>query len=312
MNLVKSLILAILILAGSHIMAIGKLNEPDSSNHQFSFILLSDIHVSENEGKLEKLENFISFYNINFAAQTDFVVTTGDNVSYLLTDRMHSMDKPGNNQLRSFVQVMSGLEDPYYPGMGNHEYKIDKDRDADGAFSKSEILSVEKIWENETGLKPYYSFENGEYTLLFLNTMRGRYHDRFFDDKQINWLDNNLRKSTKVLLFLHHPFETDVIRYRPKKEYDIITKDIEPEFYELLARYSNKIMGVFTGHGHEWIHDTILHTINVWQTASFGDNDEFAFYVVTISSSGIQVDRSIQGPWFEGFNPIIIEQDERN
>ena len=299
-------------LAGSHIMATGKLNELDSSNHQFSFILLSDIHVSENEGKLEKLENFISFYNINLAAQTDFVVTTGDNVSYLLTDRMHSMDKPGNNQLRSFVQVMSGLEDPYYLGMGNHEYKIDKDRDADGAFPKSEILCAEKIWKNETGLKPYYSFGNGEYTLLFLNTMRGRYHDRFFDDKQINWLDNKLGKSTKVLLFLHHPFETDLIPYWYKKEYGTITKDIEPEFYELLVRYSNKIMGVFTGHGHEWIHDTILHTINVWQTASFGDNDEFAFYVVTISSSGIQVDRSIQGPWFEGFNPIIVEQDERN
>lgn len=312
MNLVKLLSLVVLMFVGSQFTAAGKLNVPYGSDHKFSFVVLSDIHVSDNDSKLKKLEKFVSFYNTNLAAHSEFVLTTGDNVSFLLTDRTNGVDEPGNNKLRSFVQVMSGLEDPFYLDMGNHEYKIDERRDADGPFTKSEILKAEKIWKKETGSKPYYSFEKGEYTLVFLNNMRGRYLDRFFDEKQINWLENKLKKSSKVLLFLHHPFETDLIPYWYKKEHGTITKEDEPEFFELLSRYRNKIIGVFTGHGHEWIHDTLLNTINIWQTASFGDNNEFAYYVVTVSPLGIQVKKSIQAPWFEGFNPIIDKQNEHN
>ena len=43
---------------------------------------------------------------------------------------------------------MSSLNVPYYSCMGNHEYKIDKKRDADGFFSEFEILEMEKIWKN--------------------------------------------------------------------------------------------------------------------------------------------------------------------
>jgi hypothetical protein len=61
---------------------------------------------------------------------------------------------------------------------------------------------------------------------------------------------------------------------------DIITKENEPEFYNILEKYKNNIKGIFVGHGHLWLNDTLFGKITVYETNSFGDEDELMYYVV--------------------------------
>lgn len=256
------------------------------------FIVLSDIHISKDEDKAERLKDFVKYYNENLAKQTDFVITTGDNVSYWLADKNVSRDSLSNNKLRTFVNIMSDLKDPYYTCMGNHEYKIDSTRDSDGFFPEEEILSMENVWKSETGFKPYYSMDKKGYKFIFLNSMKGRFQNKFFDNQQIDWLKDELKTTKNVLLFFHHPLQTDHPNYWCRKTSGLINKNVEPELYELLSKYRDKIKAVFVGHGHRWVHDKLFNSVDVYETASFRDYRKFMFYSVDLSSSGITVEKS--------------------
>ena len=294
------LVVVLLVAYGHEYSAISEHGSKATVKHM-CFTVLSDIHVNNNNSKAEKLKNFVTYYNDSLAAQTDFVISTGDNVSFLLSDRNKSTGEKENNKLRTFTHIMNELRDPYFLCMGNHEYKIDPERDADGYFPKNEILNAEKIWKHETGRSPYYSFKKNGYTFLFLNSMRGRFQNRFFDTKQICWLSKELKKSQNALLFFHHPVKTNNISQWSKKSAGTISQDTEPELYELLSKYNKRVKAVFVGHGHMWMHDSVFNSVKVYETASFGDNNEFAFYTVDLSPSGILVKKSIMAPWASGF-----------
>lgn len=280
-------------------------NSQNENNYEssFKFLVLSDIHISDSDSKTIKLQKFVNDFNNTDSINNgvDLIITTGDNVSYLFSDRNWNRDSLPNNKLRTFTKTMSELKVPYFLCMGNHEYKIDQDRDSDGFFPKNEILKVEKIWKEETDLGCYYSVKQSDYNLIFLNTMRGRYQDKFLDSTQVEWFKNEIAQAENVILFFHHPLRTDSIDYWYKKTKGTITKEKEPQFYEILASNKAKIKGIFAGHGHMWMHDKLFETIKVYETASFGDHDEYMYYTVEVSGEDITVSKSVDTPYFEGF-----------
>ena len=284
----------------------------ERNNNQFKFLVLSDIHVSDNESHEIRLNELVEKFNTDkiLSNDLDFVTATGDNVSYLYSNRDLNRDSLPNNKLRSYINAMSNLNVPYHSCMGNHEYKIDKKRDADGFFSEFEILEMEKIWKKETGLEPYYSIKKGDFTLLFLNSNRGRYQNNFFGTIQINWIKNQIAESKNVIMFYHHPMSTDNIEYWYKKRSGTITKEIEPDFYDLLSQNNDKIKAIFVGHGHKWMHDILFNSIMVYQTTSFGDNEEFMFYSVEVLNDVIKVTKSVNESFFEGFTKFKNQEDE--
>jgi hypothetical protein len=109
--------------------------------------------------------------------------------------------------------------------------------------------------------------------------MRGKDINRAFDETQLNWFENELINSDKAVLFFHHPIETDHFRFWCKPK-DLIDEDLEPRFFELLRRHRQIVKGIFVGHGHRWVHDTLFETIEVYETDSFGDASEPVYYVV--------------------------------
>jgi hypothetical protein len=210
------------------------------------------------------------------------LVTTGDNVSSFQKSRYG--DKSIENQRgKRFFEIIKQVNTNYLIALGNHDYKIDSDRDSDDPFSKAEIDTMEILWEKIAGLEPYRSFEYKGWNMIMLNSMRGRYLDRFFDDQQMTWFENELEKDMPSLVFFHHPIETDHAK-NLNLPTDIISPEQEKAFYKIIADNKNTIKGIFAGHIHRWHKDTIFEEIPFFVTDSFADNERSPYTLITVDT----------------------------
>ncbi len=248
----------------------------------FSVLVLSDIHISGDTTKDERLNDLIEAINQNKFPNLDLLITTGDNVSSFQNDR--NGDKSLKNQRgKKFVSIISKVKIPFYITLGNHDYKIDSDRDSDAPFSFNDIDTMEVLWKRISDVKPYYSFQHKGWNFIILNSMRGRYLNRFFDDEQMAWFEKELQKDMPALVFFHHPIKSD---HAPDigKPYTLITKDIEPEFFRILSENENKIKGMFAGHVHMWFKDVFDGEIPVYVTDSYADNESSPYRIIEINT----------------------------
>jgi len=276
------------------IVAIGCDSNDSYPQGDFYAVIVSDTHISRDESKIERLNKLSEMINKGVLPNVEFVVNTGDVVSRVYGDYRDGDPDSSDNRLRRAVGSFSLLRVPWYFAMGNHDYKIGPDRDSDTYFPQDEIEMMEVLWKRETGFQPYYSFDHKGWRYIVLNSMRGRYLHRHFDDDQMNWLNSQVSDEKPVILFFHHPMETDNFNFwaHPK---DLITEENEPQFYKILNKYKINIKGIFVGHGHRWVEDTLFDSIKVYETNSFGDEDELMYYVVGFDSltSAISVAKNI-------------------
>jgi hypothetical protein len=138
---------------------------------------------------------------------------------------------------------------------------------------------MEKIWKRITGFKPYYDFIHKGWKFIILNSMRGGYLHRHFDEQQLLWFQDQLQEEMPTIISFHHPIETDHLRFWCKPK-DLITKDKEPAFFEMMNKKKHLIKAIFVGHGHRFIYDTLWETIPVYETGSFGDASDLIYYLV--------------------------------
>lgn len=252
------------------------------------FLVISDVHISSDSSKLEKLTGLVSEINYGRYNAIDFLVITGDCVSSFHENREKNLDDISNNRVMKLMQVLEPLQIPVYLVMGNHEYKIDRNRDSDGPFSHAEIYSIESMWTGLTKQEPYYSFRKKGMKYLVMNSMRGRPDEKHFDNEQLEWFRSELSGGEPVILFFHHPVKTDHIRIWAKRE-DMVTEKMDTRFMELLRLHREQIRGMFVGHGHMWVKDKLYGEIPVFETASFGEDPENIGYLVGIDSDGQRI-----------------------
>jgi predicted phosphodiesterase len=248
------------------------------------FMVVSDVHTSNDRSKMDKMANLVMEINNGAYGQVDFLVITGDCVSSFLESRERDHGDPANNRVLKLLKVLEPLEKPFYLVMGNHEYKIDRDKDSDEPFTQAEIDTIEAMWKRYTGTEPYYSFRESGVKYVLLNSMRGKPQKRRFDEKQLEWLRDELSSDGPVILFFHHPVKTDHFRIWAHKR-DMVNKQTEPEFMKLCEENRENIRGIFVGHGHFWVKDRLYKEIPVFETASFGDKLEVIGYLVGLNSS---------------------------
>jgi 3',5'-cyclic AMP phosphodiesterase CpdA len=247
------------------------------------------VHISKDEDKDSRLQRLIRDLNSEIFPKTKGLVLTGDVVSKVYSDKENGRHLESSNNLLKLMSMLGNLIIPHYLVMGNHDYKIDGEKDSDAPFSKAEIDTMEKIWRNYTLFRPYYSITFHGWNLIMLNSMRGRYLTRNFDDEQMGWFENELKKGLPVILFFHHPIRTDHFKLWCKPK-DLITDENEPRFFELCAEYKEQIKAVFVGHGHRWVEDTLYETIPVFETDSFADRDGLPFYLVGLDTVQLHLD----------------------
>jgi metallophosphoesterase superfamily enzyme len=253
---------------------------PDSD---FRAVIISDIHVSNDQSKIDRLNILLDAINNNRIPDVKLLVVTGDVVSCVYGNYWRDNPDTSDNRIRRALHNLSFSKVPVHLVLGNHDYKIGRDRDSDTYFPEIEILEMERIWHAEAGIRPYYSKEYEGWNFIFLNSMRGRYLHRNFDDHQLHWLETELIKNKPSIIFFHHPLKTDHFRLWSGPE-DMINPEKEPEFYRILSKYKKYIKGIFVGHGHAWVKDTLFDRIEVFETASFGDSDKVPFFEVGIKN----------------------------
>jgi len=254
----------------------------------FNIVVLSDVHISNDQSKDKRLHDLIEKINSEEIPNVKFVVVTGDFVSAVYSAGKERIDE--NSRLVKGISIMNNLKVPYYIALGNHDYKIDNDRDSDTYFPESEILEMEKLWMDVTGLDKYFVVEESGWNFIFLNSMRGRYLHRAFDDKQMTWFENVLKKEKPAVLFFHHPIETDNLpKIFSKGHKDLITPENEPEFFELVNKHKKNIKGIFFGHVHIWAKDVLYKTIPTYLTNSFGDEKGMPFNLLKIDLDKNQI-----------------------
>ena len=100
----------------------------------FHVLIISDTHISNDEAKIDRLNTLIDKVNTGKIPGIAFVVNTGDVVSSVY--RTYDAQNPdeAENRLKKAVREFEGFSIPYYFVMGNHDYKIDSDRDSDAPF----------------------------------------------------------------------------------------------------------------------------------------------------------------------------------
>lgn len=249
--------------------------------NDFSILVLSDIHISNDESKDMRLRNLVDSINAGHFENLDLLVATGDLVSSFYNKRNNG-DDFDNNRAAKLNSIIKEIKIPYYLALGNHDYKIDGDKDSDAPFSFEEIDTMETLWKKFAGLEePFYSVNHKGWKLIFLNSMRGRYLERFFDDDQINFLENQLLEGKPSLIFFHHPIKSDNIPDL-KKPKDLITAKSEPELFKILDENKTIVKGIFEGHVHRWLEDKLFGAIPVYMTDSFADNEKSPYRIIQV------------------------------
>lgn len=254
-----------------------------SFKSDFSIMVLSDIHISNDKSKDERLVNLVNAINQSKFEKLDFVVATGDNVSSFYNNR-NKGDSLDNNRVAKLYDIMNDIEIPFYLALGNHDYKIDRDKDSDAPFTFQEIDTMEVLWNKFGHIEPYYSVKHKGWNFILLNSMRGRYLKRFFDNDQINFLRDQLAERKPSLIFFHHPIKSDNVPDL-KKPKDLITAKSEPELFKILNENKTIIKGIFEGHVHQWFVDKLFGTIPVYMTDSFGDNEKSPYQLIKIDTT---------------------------
>ncbi len=257
-------------------------------NGDFKILILSDIHIKNSASRDTHLANMVKDINDKKYPGVEFVVTTGDNATSFYDNYYPDSLGKRYNRLGRFVEIMSKLNVPNYFAIGNHDYKIESNRDSDAPYNKGEIEKLNKMWTDITGFHPYYSFIHKEWKFIVLNSMSGRYMNRFFDEDQLKWLQKELKDEKHTLLFFHHPLTTDHFKIWGGPS-GMITVNREPKFYAILERHKNKIKGIFVGHGHLWVNDKLFNKIKVYETASFGDDESSPYYVVGFDNKNYSI-----------------------
>lgn len=236
------------------------------------FAQIADIHYDIGENQTQILKWAVD--ELNRINDLDFVVFLGDNI-----------DKSNRTILKSFLNIVSGLNKPYYIVLGNHdahkvsgmkknEYmtmvidynKYQKKIDTNYMFSPVKKIKCVVL----DGVMPYMPSKHGQYT-----------------EDTLEFLKNTLTKykKDKFIIFQHFPI------YEPfeDKSREVYEKDA---YLKLLENFDNIIL-ISSGHYHK--ENIFYDKKNVLHLSSGSFNKEpFIFDVITIKLPDRRKDKNIE------------------
>jgi predicted phosphodiesterase len=197
------------------------------------FIQVTDVHLNDNNEYSKKvLESAVE--DINNQQGISFVVFTGDNIG-----------SPREENLRSFLRLVSKLNVPYYIVLGNHDvYKSN-------GLSKVryfELVKSHKFLFHQR--KPNYKFKKNGFVFLLVDGAKEVIPGTvgYYRKDTLDWVEKELRKNKRkdVVIFQHFPVEYPEIsesRIKSHKTYKV------EEYQALLEKHTN-VLAVVSGHFH--------------------------------------------------------------
>ncbi len=185
------------------IIILSACSNQQSSEQEFSFLFMTDIHVQPERRAMEGFEMAIEKAN---ALKPDFVITGGD----LIMDALGQTESRADSLYDIYVDLAKKFSMPVYNTLGNNEMF--------GVYKSSGVSPDhpeygEKLFEKRIG-EEYNAFTYKGwrfYTLNSIDIMEDRTYYGHIDDEQIGWLKNDLEKvdkNTPICISVHIPFYT--------------------------------------------------------------------------------------------------------
>jgi len=233
----------------------------------FDLMVLSDTHVTtlESEAAL-RLDAIVKRVNAGEFPDVELMLVSGDVVDY--EHESYPPPVPEAPYIRNAVTIFDRLEVPYYLAIGNHDYKFSEELRAE---EPETLQQMAEVWRAETGRDTYYAFEHGGFRFIALDNFRGRYLEGndYFDDQQLDWLDEQLEGDTPTILFFHYPIETDTDLPWTLDQSNVIWQEGN-RFFDVARAHLDKIKVIFVGHGHLWMRDRLFDGPLVYETGGLG------------------------------------------
>ena len=234
------------LIAGLLTNCIQTSKQKTAENNNFSFVFMTDIHITpERHGT----EGFLQAIDTINKLTPDFVISGGDNVM----DALEQKESRADSLFNLFETAVKKLKMPVYYTIGNHDVFGLK---ANSGVSPDHKLYGKKMYEKRLS-KRYYSFDHKNWHFIVLDGI-GFTEDRQYygvvDSIQVEWLKQNLQKTGKtkpVIVSIHIPLmtvETQVLKGPTEGLTPSSVINNAHEIMSILEQYNVKL--VLQGHTH--------------------------------------------------------------
>jgi len=179
----------------------------------FRYVFMTDIHVMWDKNAADGLATAVDHIN-NLKPRPDFVITGGD----LIFDALNQSQARADSLYDLYQSLTAKLEMPIYNCIGNHDHF--------GVYTSSGIdennpLYSTAMFEKRMNIdKPYYSFDHNNWHFIMMNSISitpDRRYTGHFDEKQLNWLKDDLEKCGKdkqIVITTHIPLYSAATFFR--------------------------------------------------------------------------------------------------
>ncbi len=242
---------------------------PDAPAAPFTVLTVSDTHVgfTDDGADGDRLRELVGLINDGEWEDLDHVLLSGDIADAVWAEE--TPDDPAVNFIAESAEILDALAVPYHPVAGNHEYNFVS---SDRADTPEEVEQVRQLWWDAFQRETYTAFTDRGFRFVGLDNFRGRVmneNGHYFEDEQLDWLEQQLAEPMPTVLFFHYPIQTDHDLPWTVDQSNVVTRD-EARVFEILEAHRDDIRAILVGHGHLWVRDTLFDTIEVYETASLG------------------------------------------
>ncbi|KRM44079.1 Ser Thr phosphatase family protein [Lentilactobacillus parafarraginis DSM 18390 = JCM 14109] len=249
----------------------------------YKIVHISDPHLSvqgavpanhqrlDPEEKLRKVFDDVDKTDVH----PDLIVLGGDLV--------HNGDEDAYRDFRRLLrQQQERFDAPIKAILGNHD--------------RTDQFYMGYLDAKRPDIRYYYHESTNDYDFFFLDTKCGDIEQGYLDQRQLEWLDNQLQAATKpAIIFMHHPL------YGPSlgnMKYSILQNG--DELLKILDKHNVK--AIFAGHVHfstsyvvhgilNVVADSTAYHINCSNVREHTVSDATAYNVITLHHDDVGVDQ---------------------
>lgn len=204
------------------------------------------MHLDFNDSTLQYFDNAIKTIN---KLNPDFIVTGGDNIK----DATQPRESYADSLYSLYLSQIKRFNMPVYTGIGNHEVFGVNNLN----IETENPLYGKKMYESKIGRR-YYTFSHKGWKFFMvddiINTDSGHRYIGCIDDKQMEWLRNELVATdsiTPIVICSHIPFISSLKKFEfgslsGTPVNDGISNSVE--FFKLFTHHNLKL--ILQGHFH--------------------------------------------------------------